>query len=430
MIQGQILSAVASFERATAIDPNFAMAYFFLGIAFESAGDMVRAAEYAKQAFGLIDRVSDRERAEITPYYYRATGEAYKEIDAYQLSVRTYPRNGLFHNQLSVVYIDLGQYEEGLKEGLEAARLDAKLEHPYRRQLDAYICLGRLPEANELAEKLRVQEIGGPRIHQRFLEMAYIEDDQAAISREIQWFAGKPEEYISLGLQAASRNVQGQRRASHELFQRAAETALRRGLRNVSSDFEEADALADALSGNCRTGRSLGRSALALAMCGDATQAEKIAAETSKLYPNGTIWNEVKLAGIRAAIELQRNQPAKSVELLASAAPYERAYLETIYLRGLAYLRLNQGAEAAAEFQKIVDHKGANWGSDWRHPFWAQFYSLSYLGMARGSALAGDTAKARKAFQDFFELWKDADPDIPVLQQAKAEYARLGERTD
>ena len=229
-----------------------------------------------------------------------------------------------------------------------------------------------------------------------------------------------------MGLQAANRNVHGQRRESHKLYQRAAETALRRGLRNAAAEFEEADARADALSGNCQTVRRLGRPALALAMCGDAAQAEKLAAETSKLFPNGTIWNAVQLPEIRAAIALNRDQPAKSVELLASASPYERAYLDAVYLRGLAYLRLHKGAEAAAEFRKIVDHKGANWASDLAStPYWGQFYSLSYLGMARGSALAGDTAKAKKAFQDFFELWKDADPDIPILQQAKAEYAKL-----
>jgi tetratricopeptide (TPR) repeat protein len=417
-------AAIASFERATAIDPNFAMAYYLIGVAFENAGDMARSREYAKQAFGLIDRVSEFERAQIAPYYYRATGEVYKEIDAWQLSIPNYPRRWEFHNQLGLVYVDLGQYNEGLKEGLEGARLQA-IEPPYRRQLDAYICLNRLPEARQLAQKLREMGLDGPRIHQRFLEMAYVEGDQAAIAREIQWFAGKPEEYISLGLQAADRNVHGKRGESHELFQRAAESALRRGLRDTASEFEEADARADAFSGNCQTVRRLVRPALALAMCGDAAQAEKLAAETSKLFPNGTIWNAVQLPEIRAAIALNRDQPAKSVELLASASPYERSYLDAAYLRGLAYLRLHKGAEAEAEFQKIVDHKGANWGATWVHPYWGQFYSLSYLGMARGSALAGDTAKAKKAFQDFFQLWKDADSDIVVLKQAKAEYARL-----
>ena len=207
------------------------------------------------------------------------------------------------------------------------------------------------------------------------------------------------------------------------MYKRAAETALRRGLRDVAASFEEADARADALSGNCRTVRHLGRPALALAMCGDTAQAEKLAGETSKLFPNGTLWNTVQLPEIRAAIELQRDQPAKAVELLASASPYERVYPEAVYLRGLAYLRLRKGVEAAAEFQKILDNKGASWGSTWLYPNWGLYYSISYLGLARGSALAGDTAKAKKAFQDFFELWKDADPDLPILQQAKAEYA-------
>jgi tetratricopeptide (TPR) repeat protein len=423
MGQGHFLAAVTLFERATAIDPNFAMAYYHLGVAFDNAGDMARTREYGKQAFRLIDRVSEFEREDIAPTcYYWATGEVDKAIDGYQLGSRNYPRKWGFHNNLSSLYNDLGQYEDGLKEGLEAARLQANVEPPYRRQLDAYICLDRLPEAKQLAQKLRTQRLDGARIHQRFLEMAYVEDDQAAIGREVQWFAGKPEEYISFGLQAADRNVHGQRHESHKLYQRAAEAALRRGLRAAASEFDEADARADALSGNCQTVRRLGRPALALALCGDAAQAEKLAAETAKLFPNGTIWNAVQLPGIRAAIALKHDQPARSVELLASAAPYERSYLDAVYLRGLAYLRLHKGAEAAAEFQKIVNHKGANWASAWRYPYWGQFYSLSYLGMARGSALAGDTAKAQKAFQDLFELWKDADPDLPILQRAKAEY--------
>jgi tetratricopeptide (TPR) repeat protein len=255
--------------------------------------------------------------------------------------------------------------------------------------------------------------------------MAYIQDDDAAAAREIQWFAGKPVEYLSLGLQAAYRNVHGQRRESSKLYQRAAETALRQGLRNAAAEFEEADARADALSGNCQNARRLGRPALALALCGDSAQAEKLADETSKLFPNGTIWNAVQLPEIRAAIALQRDQPAKAVELLASASPYERVYPDAVYVRGLAYLSMRQGAEAASEFKKILDHKGANWASTWQHPNWGLYYSLSYLGIARGSALAGDTAKAGRAYQDFLALWKDADPDIPILKQAQAEYAKL-----
>jgi serine/threonine protein kinase len=422
---GHFLAAMPLFKRATEIDPNFAEAYFRLGVAYEVAGDMARSREYAKQAFHLIDRVSESERAEITPYYYRSTGELDKEIDAWQQAVRDYPRNWAFHNHLGLIYVDNGQYEEGLKEAAEGSRLQPDSEAPYRRQLDALICLDRLLEAKQVAEQLRTQKIGGARIHQRFLELAYVGEDAAATAKEIQWFAGKPEEYLSFGLQAANRNVHGQRGESHKMYQRAAETALRRGLRTVAAEFDEADAQADALSGNCLTARRLGRPALALALCGDAAQAEKLAAETAKLFPDGTIWNAVQLPEIRAAMALKRDQPAESVELLASAAPYERSYIEASYVRGLAYLRLHKGAEATAEFRKIADHKGASWGATWVHPNWGLYYSLSYLGLARGSALAGDKAKAGKAYQDFLTLWKGADPDVPILKQAQTEYAKL-----
>jgi len=420
---GRFLAAVPLFERAITLDPNFAMAYHFLALALYNAGDAGRSVEYDRKALELIDRVSEFERDNIAASYYESTRELDKAIDGYRLGIANYPRFWGFHNNLSTIQIDLGRFEEGLLEGEAAARLQPDVEPPWRRQLDALMCLDRLDEARKLAEKVRMLGIDGARIHQRFLEMAYIGGDQAAVAREIQWYAGKPEEYLSSGLQAANRNVLGQREESGKLYRRAAETARHQGLRDVAAGFEEANARADVLSGNCRTARQLGRPALALAMCGDGAQAEKLAGEISKRFPNGTLWNAVQLPEIRAAIALQGGQPAKAVELLSSASPYERAYPEAVYLRGLAYLRLRKGAEAAAEFHKITDHKGASWGSTWLYPNWGLYYSISYLGLARGSALAGDTANARKAFQDFLQLWKDADPDLPILRQAKAEYA-------
>ena len=423
--QGRFLAARPLMERAIALDPNFALAYVGLAAAYGNAGDTGRAAEYNGKAFALVDRVSEREREMIAALHYASIGDLDKAIDAYRLGIASYPRWWLFHNNLSENYIQLGQFEEGLKEGQAAAELQPGAEPPWRRLLDAYICLDRLDEARKVAETARKSGIGAARVHQRLLEMAYVEGDQSAVAKEIEWYAGKPEEYLSFGLQAANRNVLGQRRESSKLYQRAAETALRRGLPRVAASFEEADARADALSGNCRTVRRLGRPALALAMCGDAARAEKLAGETSKLFPNGTVWNAVQLPAIRAAIELQRGEAAEAVELLASASPYERAYPEVVYLRGLAYLRLRKGGEAAAEFQKILAHKGANWGSTWQYPNWGLYYAPSYLGAARGSELAGDAAKARKTFQDLFGLWKDAEQDLPVLIQAKKDYAAL-----
>jgi predicted Zn-dependent protease len=189
-------------------------------------------------------------------------------------------------------------------------------------------------------------------------------------------------------------------------------------------------AVREALVGNCEAARSKARAAilpvqapadtltaaLPLALCGDTATAQKAADETSKQYPVHTLWNAVFLPSIRAAVELSRNQPDKAVELLQSATPYERAYPYAVYLRALAYLRAHKGPEATAEFQKILNHKGANWGP---------YYPLSYVGLARAAGLAGDSARARKAYQDFLALWKDADPDIPILKEAKQEYARL-----
>jgi hypothetical protein len=303
-----------------------------------------------------------------------------------------------------------------LLEGQEALRLQPGSENPYRREMDAYMSLDRPNEAKQVARRANAQGLNGPALHQRVLQVALIDSDRTTAGKEIQWFAGRSEEYLSFALQAKNADSLFERAKAKDFYRRASETALHQSLASVASNFSETDALADALIGKCQTVHDLGRPPLALALCGDMAKAGKFATDQSKLFPNGTLWNGVRLPDLRAAMELERDQPAKAIELLASAEPFERAYTEVPYLRGLAFLRLKKGREAEAEFHKILNHKGANWGL---------YYSLSYLGAARGSALAGDTGNAKKAFQDFFKLWKGADPDIPILTQAKAEYAML-----
>ena len=425
LTQGRFLASGPFFERAIALDPDFAYAYYYLSLSFNNAGDTAKETLYKRKAFTLINRVSEFERVHIAGGYYESTGELDKAIDVYRLGSENYPRLWNFPNFISENYINLGDFEQGLKQGQLASQLQPDAEHPYRRILDAYMGLDRLDDARKAAQQLQATSMGGARIHQRFLEMAYLQEDLAAANREIQWYASKPEEYLSFGLQAAYRNVLGQRAESSKLYKRAAEAALRLGLHDAAAGFEEADARADVLSCNCNTARHLGRPALALALCGDLDGAEKIAAETSKHLPDGTIWNAVQLPEIRAAIELQNNQPAKAITLLASASPYERAYPEAIYLRGLAYLRLHKGQEAAAEFHKIVDHKGASWAATWRSPNWGLYYSVSYMELAHAAVLANDPESAKQAFQQFFARWKDADPNLPILITARKDYAVL-----
>ena len=202
--QGRFLAARPFFKHAIELDPNFAMAYYYVSTAYNNAGDTGRQTEYSKKAFALIDRVSEYEREKIAGSYYETTGELDKTIDAYRLGIASYPRDWGFHNTLSDIYMNLGEFEDGLKEGPAANQLQPNAEPPYRRLLDGYLNLDRLDEAKKVADKLRTLGIGGARIHQRFLEMAIIEGDQAAIDREIQWYSGRPEEYLSFGLQAAN----------------------------------------------------------------------------------------------------------------------------------------------------------------------------------------------------------------------------------
>jgi tetratricopeptide (TPR) repeat protein len=337
-----------------------------------------------------------------------------KALDSYLLLARSYPRYWGAHSELSVLYRNIGEFEKALEEGREGVRLGPRVEPSYRNYASAYKSLDRMAEAKQVLANARAQRFDGPRLHQRILEIALIESDQMAVESEIQWFAGKPEEYISFGAQAANADALGERRKAGQLYRRAAETVLRQGLRDVAAEFDEANALAGALTGNCGEARRVRRPALALALCDNAAAAETLARETSKHFPNGTVWNAVRQPVIRAAIELRRSHPAKAVEILASAVPYERAYPEAIYLRGTAYLRLQKGAEAAAEFRKILTHKGANWGL---------LYALSYPGLARAAALSGDEAAARRAYEDFLGLWKNADPNLSVLAEARSRLA-------
>jgi eukaryotic-like serine/threonine-protein kinase len=428
---GSYFAAIPFFQRATELDPNFASAHLRLGVMYANLGEYRRRAENMTKAFALADRASERERLNIRAYYYYyATGELNKTADAAQLWVRTYPREALSHNLLGHLYYASGDWQKALAEYQEAARLEPQSAGFYGTQIAPYLFLDRFDEAKAVAERAFGRKLDAPSIHRQLLRAAYIQGDHGEAERQIQWLASRPEEYASLYEQAINAAVLGLLRTSEELLQRAGEMTRRRNLPEAVARYQAQAAQGDALAGNCEAARAKARgallpeqapadallAALPLALCGDAGVAQKTAQDTSKRYPVNTIWNAVQLPSIRAAVELSRNQPEKAVELLRSAPPYERVYAYVPYLRGLAYWRAGKGTEAAVEFQKILDHKAANWGP---------YYPLSYVGLARAAVLAGDTGRARKAYQDFLALWKDADPDLPILKEAKQEYAKL-----
>jgi tetratricopeptide (TPR) repeat protein len=424
------------------------MAYLRAGERYGGVGEISRRSDYFTKAFALIEHVSERERLAISAGYYRfVTFDTDKAADIDQSHARAYPREGPPHNWLGIHYWDTGELGKAVQEFQEAIRLDPRDPVFYSNLVEAYSRVDRFDEAKAVAEKAFAQKLDAPPMHRRLLHMAYVQGDRAAQEKEIRWHAGKPQEYQSVALQAENAMTLGRRRQANELIRRGVELARRWNLPEVATRLLIQIPRADALTGNCEAARgrarvlippdpdarNAGEPATVLAFCGGLEQSQKLVNEVSQRFPNATYWNTVALPDITAASELSRGQPAKAVEILSTALS-RRAMVDTYqfdvaapntlfsagamprYLRGLAYLRLGKGTEAAADFQKILDHKGACWGME---------YLVSYVGLARAAVLAGDTGKAKKAYEDFFVMWKDADPDIPILIEARKEYAAL-----
>jgi DNA-binding winged helix-turn-helix (wHTH) protein/tetratricopeptide (TPR) repeat protein len=415
--QGRLSEAVPFLQHATQSDPNLAFAWAWLGVAYyNSGGDRKRYLEYGDRAWELRDRVSAYERLWITSSRDGQTIGEY--INNYETWARTFPRDAMPIIELGRIHASAGEFEEALAKFQQAYRLQSRRAIHVIDLMMMYGRLDRFDDAKAVAGKMFAQGEDAPMLHRQLLAVAYAQADQESAAKEIGWFTGKPEEYLSLADQGREAKLLGQMRKSKELLQRAADLARLRNLPDAAAGFLKPDASWDALLGNCETARRTNVvSDTVLALCGSAALAER-AEELNKHWTSGVLKNPAQVPLTRAAEEFGLGHPQKAIELLQAVAPYERAYPFANYLRGLAYLRVHKGTEAAAEFQKILDHRGANWGT---------IYPLSYVGLARGAALAGDASRARQAYQDFLALWKDADPDVPVLIQARKEYAGLAQ---
>jgi tetratricopeptide (TPR) repeat protein len=429
------LPAITFYQRATELDPSFAMAYLLLGQKYGNLGEISRRREYYAKAFALIDRVSPRERFLISGLYYNnVTFESDRAAEIWQAQIRLYPRESSPHNYLGIYYMRRGEYQKGADQFQEAIRLDP-WDAVFRGNLVwALISLNRYDDATAAAQKAFDQHSDGLSIHRRLLHLAFVEGNRAAADKEISRFAGTPQEYQSLNLQADDANARGRRREAREFTRRAVDIANRRNLPEAAAQLLMSSAEVDAMLGNCDAALSQARGLISrepdpgnaagvartLASCGETARAQDLVNEVSARFPEATFWNTTIGPTIRAAIELRRGHSAKALKLVSSAGD-----LVSIYVRGLAYLDLKQGAEAVAAFRDVLDHKSYYWGGDELGGVYGLLYAPSLVGAARAAALAGETAKARKTYRDFFDLWTDADADIPILRQARREYAAI-----
>jgi tetratricopeptide (TPR) repeat protein len=424
--------AMPHLKRSIELDPNFAMAYATLGVVYGNLSDRGQASDCLKKAFELKERTSEREKLYISAHYYEVvTGQLDKAIEVYESWKEAYPRDTVPRDNVAIRYGAIGQYEKALTNASEAMRLDAKDRFAYQDVAGAYEKLDRYDEAKAIAEQAIAQNVGSEGIHSVLYDIAFIRGDAAGMQREIAWAAGNQEEGYGLFLAAQAEYALGKMQRAHETVTRAANLIERQGLKEAAANARAGEIVLEAALGNIQEAHQKATEALtspvdrdtkmtlatALALCGDTNRAQKLIDELAKDSPLDTLLNNLSIPIVRAIIEIQHNNPTRAITLLEPASPYDLTDYGPMYVRGEAFRRAQEGAKAAAEYQKILDHRGIE-------PL-SPVYALARLGLGRAYALQGETTKARTAYQDFLALWKDADPDIPILKQAKEEYEKL-----
>jgi Tfp pilus assembly protein PilF len=438
---GSNSAAIPPLQRAISLDPNFAMAYAMLGPAFRNLGENSLATQSTKKAYDLRDRVSEREKFYISSHYEMlVTGDLLKANQVYQLWIQTYPRDPLPFTNLSFDNAILGQADKSLEAARHALELDPAAGLNYGNLADSYLTLNRLDETAAVLQQAKAHQIDSPTLHLARFQLAFLQGDAAEMAREADWASGKPgSEDALLDSQSDVAAYAGRLAQANELTARAITSAKQSGEEETAAGYQAEAALREALVGDAVQAReqaaaalkiSNGRdteaaAALALALAGDAAQAQQLSDDLTKRFPEDTVVQFNYLPEIHAAIALDQDAPAKAIADLQAASPYELGQpaqtillnLYPVYVRGLAYLAAHQGSQAAAEFQKILDHPGV--------VIYEPIGPLAHLGLARARGLTGDKTGARKAYQDFLALWQHADATIPVLKQAKSEYAKL-----
>jgi tetratricopeptide (TPR) repeat protein/predicted Ser/Thr protein kinase len=431
---GESLPAIPFYKQAIDLDPNFALAYARLGMIYKNLGQSDAAGEYQKKAFELKDRASERERLYIIGHYYADSGQLDQGIAAYELYKQTYPRDDVPVNNLGALYSDLGEFEKAVENSRQAVDLNPDSFTAYNNMASNYMNLNRFDEAKAVLNSALRRNLGGPTVHFNLGEIAWAQGDMAGMEREFALAKTTPEGEMLITSQHANLAAYaGRLKQAHDLFASAEEHARSVGLKEVAADVAAKEVLIEAAyesygqavhAAKTTVGLYASRgsgcaAAAALVLAGDEARGLDLMHEVAQHRPQDVIVQSVCIPAIEAWIELRHGNSAKALQALQPAAPYAAGNSWVLYTRGVACLKTGAPGEAVQEFQKILSRRIAVLGSD------PEILSLAQLGLARAYAAQGDKAKARIAYQDLFAIWKDADLNLPVLQQAKAEYAKL-----
>jgi tetratricopeptide (TPR) repeat protein len=444
--------ALPYFQRAIELDPNFALGYTAAGADYSNLGQLERANEYYRKAFQLRERASEREKLAITAdYYLNVTGELDKAAQTYQEEIESYPRSSVPYGNLGVVLALQGQYQKATDVTRQLIRLAPDQVSSYVNLADYSLALQRFDETGQIIHE-QSPKLDDFAFHDALYALAFLRADSPAMAEQQQWFASKPEaENYGLSLASDTEAYVGHLSKARELTTRAVDSAIRADSKETGAIFQDNAALREVAYGNpAEAGRLAAQAlklalasqgveseaALAFAMAGDTTRADSLARDLGKRFPLDTQMQSLWLPAIRTQLALDRKDPSSAVNIPQAASPLELGQivfvnnlscLYPVYVHGEAYLAAGQGSAAATEFQKILDHSGIVWNC------WTG--ALARLGVARANALESRTSqgadadaarvRALAAYKDFFTLWKDADSDIPILKEAKSEYAKL-----
>jgi tetratricopeptide (TPR) repeat protein len=437
------IEAVPALKKAIEADPRFALAHSNLAVSYYNLNQNALAAEHIRQAFELADRQTVRDRLHITTLYYDlATGDVKKAIESYKQWVQLYPRDDIAKGNLSSEYFLIGDYEQAANFAQQALRLDPGSAAWYENLATAYIALQRLEEAQNILNQAFSRKLDDPSMHANLYALAFLRGEPAGMQREMDWSAGKASgEDDMLALQADTEAYVGHVKKARELSRRAVEVAQNSQLAEPAAIWQGIAALREAVYGNTAEARRGAEKVLEIApgsrdaqilailvltRVGEVRRARTMLDDLAAGNVSNTVVQSAWLPTVHAQAAMIEQKPAEALELLDAVKPYERGQLIgnlsyscmiPVYLRAEAYLSTKRGPQALAEFQKLIENRGVV-GNCWSG-------ALAHLGQGRAQAQAGSVNAARTSYQEFFALWKDADPDVPILKSARAEFAKL-----